>query len=73
MQDERERREYVLNETGKIFVGSHKQVKGRRWVYGQFDGSVLPACVFALELAKLAAADRANPVKVVRAVSAIVS
>ena len=30
------RREYLMNETGKVFVGTHNRPKGRRWVYGQF-------------------------------------
>ena len=33
--DESKRREYVLNDVGKIYIGSHSRPKGRRWVYGQ--------------------------------------
>lgn len=29
------RREYVLNDVGKIFVGTQKEPRGRRWIYGQ--------------------------------------
>ena len=35
MGDESKRREYVLNDVGKIYIGSHSRPKGRRWVYGQ--------------------------------------
>ncbi len=29
------REEYVLNESGKIYGGSHNSVQGRPWVFGQ--------------------------------------
>jgi hypothetical protein len=35
MPDEEKRREYVLNDIGKIYIGSHSKPKGRQWVYGQ--------------------------------------
>ncbi|CAG0922034.1 unnamed protein product [Notodromas monacha] len=73
MENERERQEYVLNDTGKIYVGSFKQARGRRWVFAQFDDTVLPASIMALELAKMSSADRSSPIKVARAISAIVN
>jgi hypothetical protein len=41
MPDEEKRREYVLNDVGKIYIGSHSKPKGRQWIYGQV-GSLLP-------------------------------
>lgn len=73
MEGDSQRREYVLNETGKIWVGSYKQPKGRRWIYGQFDDVVLPATMYLLEQSGLAHTDRGSPVQVVRAISQIVS
>jgi hypothetical protein len=35
MPDEARRREYVLNDIGKIYIGSYSMPKGRQWVYGQ--------------------------------------
>jgi hypothetical protein len=35
MPDEEKRREYVLNDVGKIYIGSHSKPKGRQWIYGQ--------------------------------------
>ena len=67
------RREYVLNETGKVFVGTHHRPKGRRWVYGQFSDVVLPAAQLLLEMSGLSPNERGNPVQVVRAISSIVS
>lgn len=73
MEGDSQRREYILNETGKIWVGSYKQPKGRRWIFGQFDDVVLPATMYLLEQSGLAHPDRGSPVQVVRAISQIVS
>ena len=35
LSDEVRRQEYVLNDIGKIYIGSHSKPKGRQWVYGQ--------------------------------------
>lgn len=35
------RREYVLNDVGKIYIGSHSKPKGRKWIYGQVSGEAL--------------------------------
>lgn len=67
------RQEYVLNDVGKIFVGSHRQPSGRPWVFGQFASAVLPSCVLLLEKSGLDYRSRGNPVKVVRAISAMVN
>eukprot|EP00094_Tigriopus_californicus_P012932 TCALIF_12504-PA protein Name:"Similar to Hemocyte protein-glutamine gamma-glutamyltransferase (Tachypleus tridentatus)" AED:0.06 eAED:0.06 QI:229/0.77/0.6/1/0.55/0.5/10/109/752 len=69
-----EREEFVLNEVGKIYGGSHNRVKGRPWIFGQFRDSVLPAVCHILETkAKIKDADRADPVQVTRAISAVVN
>ncbi|CAH1780527.1 unnamed protein product, partial [Owenia fusiformis] len=33
--DEAERQEYILNETGRIWIGSSKNNRGRPWLFGQ--------------------------------------
>ncbi|KAH9407269.1 hypothetical protein TYRP_012819 [Tyrophagus putrescentiae] len=71
--DEVKRQEYVLNDIGKIYIGSHSKPKGRQWIYGQFEESVLPAVMFLLDKSRLDYAARANPVKVVRSVAALVN
>ena len=35
LSDEVRRQEYILNDIGKIYIGSHSKPKGRQWVYGQ--------------------------------------
>jgi len=67
------RREYVTNETGKVYVGTHNRPKGRRWVYGQFSDVALPVAQLLLEQSGLNPTERGNPVKVVRAISAIIN
>jgi transglutaminase 1 len=66
------RREYVLNENGKVFVGTHHRPKGRRWIYGQFSDVVLPAAQLLLDMSGLSSTERGNPVQVVRAISSII-
>ncbi|UYV76240.1 F13A1 [Cordylochernes scorpioides] len=73
MEDEKCRQEYVLNDVGKIYVGTYVSPRGRKWVYGQFEAKVLAACLFLLERSKLDPVARASPVKVVRTVAAMVN
>ena len=68
------REEYVLSEVGKVYGGSHNRIKGRPWVYGQMRDSVLPAVCHLLDkYDKLKDAHRGDPVRVVRAISALVN
>ncbi|CAG2110741.1 unnamed protein product, partial [Medioppia subpectinata] len=73
LPDETKRREYVLNDVGKIYIGSHSKPKGRQWIYGQFADSVLPAVMFMMDKTRLDYTARSNPVKVVRSVAAMVN
>ena len=41
--------EYLLNEVGKIYGGSHNSIKGRPWIFGQFRDSVLPAVCHVMD------------------------
>ena len=58
---------------GKVWMGSFKQPKGRRWVFGQYDDIVLPTVLYVLDLSQLPHSDRGNPIHLTRAISAIVS
>lgn len=73
LQDNIAKQEYILNDVGKIYVGTHSKPMGRPWVFGQFADAVLPASVFLLEKSGLDFSSRGNPVKVVRAISAMVN
>eukprot|EP00095_Tigriopus_kingsejongensis_P000537 maker-scaffold356_size197960-snap-gene-0.33 protein:Tk00537 transcript:maker-scaffold356_size197960-snap-gene-0.33-mRNA-1 annotation:"hypothetical protein TcasGA2_TC013507" len=65
--------EYVQNDVGKIWKGSYKQFHGRHFIYGQFEDFVLPACCYILDRSGLNAAERGNPIRVARAISAMVN
>lgn len=73
MRDEKDRNEYISNDTGKVWMGSYRQPKGRRWVFGQYDDIVLPTVMYLLELSGLSHADRGNPVHLSRAISAVIN
>lgn len=62
-----------MNETGKVFMGTHQRPKGRRWIYGQFSDVVLPAIQLLMEMSGLNATERGNPVQVVRAISSVIN
>ncbi|KZC05406.1 PREDICTED: hemocyte protein-glutamine gamma-glutamyltransferase-like [Dufourea novaeangliae] len=71
MEDEQLLDEYVLTDVGKIWVGPWGSSRGREWVFGQFDASVLPACQLLLERSGIKAVSRGDPVKMCRAISRI--
>lgn len=73
MENEEDLKEYVLNETGKIWCGTFKNPKGKRWIFGQFDDVVLPAACLLLEKSGLPHSERGSPVMITRAISAVVS
>ncbi|XP_047471047.1 hemocyte protein-glutamine gamma-glutamyltransferase-like isoform X3 [Penaeus chinensis] len=72
MENDAQRSEFVMNDTGKVYLGGSKNTHGRPWVYGQFDDCVLPAACVLLEMSRLTHAERGNPVKVSRALCAMI-
>jgi transglutaminase 1 len=72
LDNEELRKEYLMNESGKVYVGTHHRPKGRRWIYGQFSDVALPAAQLLLEQSGLNPTERGNPVQVVRAIASIV-
>jgi len=72
MENVEQRYEYVINNSGKVYTGSFRNVRGRPWIYGQFDDCVLPAACVLLEMSGLPHNERGNPVKVTRALSSMI-
>lgn len=74
MSDESWLNEYVLNETGKIWVGSTFWNNGRAWNFGQFGKVCLEAAVYLLDNSYLRSQPKAygNATLVCRALSAMV-
>ncbi|NWX47930.1 TGM4 glutamyltransferase, partial [Steatornis caripensis] len=73
LDNEAQRKEYVLNDTGYIYVGSAYNIYNRPWNFGQFEEFILDACMYLLDKSKLKLSNRKDPVFVSRAMSALVN
>ncbi|NXP06928.1 TGM4 glutamyltransferase, partial [Thinocorus orbignyianus] len=73
LDDEAQRNEYVLNDTGYIYVGSAYNIYNRPWNFGQFEEFVLDACMYLLDKSNLRLSSRRDSVLVSRAMSALVN
>ncbi|KFQ26560.1 Protein-glutamine gamma-glutamyltransferase 4, partial [Merops nubicus] len=73
LEDDAQRKEYVLNDTGCIYVGSANSIYPRPWNFGQFEEFVLDACMYLLDKSQLKLGYRRDPVAVARAMSALVN
>ncbi|XP_050996072.1 LOW QUALITY PROTEIN: protein-glutamine gamma-glutamyltransferase 4 [Acomys russatus] len=66
MSSEEDRQEYILNDTGYIYMGFAKQIKEKPWTFGQFEKHVLNCC-FSL-LTHLEPSELQSPVAVSRTI-----
>lgn len=74
MSEWQSKEEYVLNDQGLIWRGTHNQMKTTHWNFAQFEENIIEACLYALSsVGKLAPADRNDPIKVSRHIAAIVN
>ena len=73
MHNPAEQQEYLMEDMGKIYAGSPNALRGRPWVFGQFESTILPAACHLLDIARIKPTERSNPIRVARALSAIVN
>ncbi|KAK3571138.1 hypothetical protein QTP86_003097 [Hemibagrus guttatus] len=80
LENEDERKEYVLNNVGIIYNGDYTNINKRPWNYGQarsytfpFQSGVLEACIFILDFGKMPVLYRGDAVKVVRKASSMIN
>ncbi|KAK6174756.1 hypothetical protein SNE40_017973 [Patella caerulea] len=73
IDDPRGLREYVLNEAGRIYAGTYKNINPKPWIFGQFQDNVLDCCMFLLEISELNWNVRGNAVNVIRKLTALVN
>ncbi|XP_067227240.1 transglutaminase 1 like 4 [Chanodichthys erythropterus] len=73
LDNEAERKEYVLNSMGRIYYGTERQIGARTWNYAQFEQDILEACLFLLERGRVAMTEWRDPVIVSRMISALVN
>ncbi|XP_035678971.1 protein-glutamine gamma-glutamyltransferase K-like [Branchiostoma floridae] len=70
IDDKAKLNEYVMNETGFIYVGNKRKIRGRPWNFGQFDDPVLDASLYLLDRARMAYTSRWNPINITRVLTA---
>ncbi|NXI51557.1 TGM4 glutamyltransferase, partial [Chloroceryle aenea] len=73
LANDEQRKEYVLNDTGCIYVGSAYSIYSRPWNFGQFEEFVLDACMYLMDKSQLKLGHKRDPVAVSRAMSALVN
>lgn len=72
--DVAQREEYVLSDSTLIYRGSYNRMRPSIWQLGQFERNVLECSLLLISsVGKLAPAFRGDPVKIARALSAIVN
>lgn len=71
MDDEQSRNEYVLNDQGRLYMGTQKQIGAKPWNFGQFEDFMLDCSFYLLDKGGLSYSARGNPVFIVRKISAV--
>ncbi|ELU14710.1 hypothetical protein CAPTEDRAFT_122859, partial [Capitella teleta] len=73
LSDAHSRLEFVLNDHGRLYRGTGRQISCKPWNFGQFEDFVLDCCMSLLDQSGLNWQSRGNPVLIARKISAIVN
>ncbi|XP_031574152.1 protein-glutamine gamma-glutamyltransferase K-like [Actinia tenebrosa] len=73
MENEDHRQEYVLDEHGRIWIGSKNRYRGIPWNFGQFESVSLETCLKLLDMAEVKDQVRGYPHRICRAISKMVN
>nr|XP_039264838.1 protein-glutamine gamma-glutamyltransferase K-like [Styela clava] len=73
MENEKWRKEYVLNDTGRQYYGSARSIGGMDWYFGQFETEVLNAVLKLITMEKLLYRNRGSAVEIARHLSALMN
>ncbi|ESO96923.1 hypothetical protein LOTGIDRAFT_231723 [Lottia gigantea] len=66
-------KEYILNENGRIYSGTYKNISPKPWNFGQFQGKVLDCVMHLLDISGLNWVCRGNPIQVVRKLTSMIN
>ncbi|CAG7674590.1 unnamed protein product [Allacma fusca] len=72
LESEDARQEYILEDSGLIWAGSHTRLRPLPWVYSQFEADILE-CSFKLLSKGLKPSIRGDAIKTIRILSALVN
>ncbi|KAK0180122.1 hypothetical protein PV327_005795 [Microctonus hyperodae] len=74
LENEEERQEYIMADTGLIWRGNYKVMRPTVWKYSQFERDILDCALYLMiEVGKVRGRSRSDPVVVSRVLSAIVN
>ncbi|XP_059154439.1 hemocyte protein-glutamine gamma-glutamyltransferase-like [Physella acuta] len=73
MEDATLLKEYVMNETGKIYIGTKNSITEKPWNFAQFETCILDVALYLIDVANISWSVRGNPVPIVRKLSAMVN
>ncbi|XP_054609764.1 coagulation factor XIII A chain [Dunckerocampus dactyliophorus] len=73
LDDDAEREECVMTETGIIYHGAHDDIAEKHWNYGQFNYGILDACLYIMDRSEMPISNRGDAIKVVRKASAMLN
>ncbi|XP_028673687.2 protein-glutamine gamma-glutamyltransferase 4-like [Erpetoichthys calabaricus] len=73
LEEEDKRQEYVLSDTGYLYLGSFNRIDGIPWNFGQFEEGVLDCCFYLLDKIGMKQTTRKDAAKIARAMSAAVN